>query len=304
MGGAAQRGGAKPGAAPGDDAAARAPGDAPAPPPGAMPEFAGSGRPKTSVVDLEQYGSAPDAAAYPQPQQPPDFNPDAELSGSGRPIWPMAGQGSEPPAEGTPVPTFDEMQTYLPTDENGDPDLTVFQETSEALTGKRYWNQLSDIEKDAVVRAIATGEVPDPNAAPQAAAQPVVQPVKATGPAAATPSAAAPIQPAQPVVQPDTQAATPAAKLSPEEELQTAAVEMFRASGVSDADLERAGASTLYRRDPEVERTLKDLPVKISVQIEEGDEVTLTDIEMPAGQALSEVDRRLKGVALLMRCVG
>jgi hypothetical protein len=126
--------------------------------------------PKAFALDLNKYDAGD--GTYPAPQAVPGFDASAELAGSARPKngVPNTDTGaSAQQAAPLPPPTFAEMTAALPLDAEGSPDQSVFQDLAESLTGKRYWNQLSDLERETVVRALESGETPETLAAAQAA---------------------------------------------------------------------------------------------------------------------------------------
>lgn len=296
-----------------------APGGATAPAPAAPAQA-----PKPFSVDLDQY----DNPNIPSPQAPPvepgtPMDPAAapEFAGSARPVWPMAGPGAVAPTP--PVPTYNDILDALyqsgQVDDNGDPDGVAFQDTLEALTGKRFWSQLNDVEKSSALQValgadpgtIQTGTAPAAAEAPAApqrvampAAQPVSQPDSAGGPGAqGVPAAPADQRSGKPVNQPDKAAGQQAAK----PDAGTEAVEALRQAGIPEQEIERAGIRNVFTPtslDPETRRAMDDLDVALEVDVVDDDGAsTKTPVTMPATQALTMVDRRLKGMAALMRCL-
>lgn len=142
----------------GTDPGMRAPGDAPGAGATPPPEPVERPNPRTMEFDLDQYADP----SFPDPQQVPEFQEGQELSGSARPVWPLSGPGSVAPTP--PVPTFNDILDALhqsgQLDENGEPDAVGFQDSLEALTGKRFFNQLTDAEKSAALQVALGADLP------------------------------------------------------------------------------------------------------------------------------------------------
>lgn len=275
-----------------------------APPPTATP-----GKPFT--VDLsEVYGDQPpvDLAASARPA----YDPANEMAGSGRPVSPTM-------ADAAPVPSFADMRKFLPADENGDPDLAAFYAVSEKETGKRYWNQLNDIEKITVVRSLeaATAAV-EAGTAPQAGLPQAPAIAQSSLSAQGSSDSAIP-GPAGNMAQPLKEAATgkptaqaatpPTAKASPQVQQAQAeaaqAIEIYRKVGIPDDMIERAAAVPPPALNPELSQALEGIDVDLDLDVMQDDGSTETEtLMLPAIQALQTVDRRLQGVTLLLKCLG
>ena len=241
--------------------------------------------------------------------------PETALAARGLPAYAASTQPVGPQdAAGLPVPTFAEITSYLPVDENGDPDITTYYEVAEATTGKRYWNQLSDSEKALVAQTIAADAgVAEPPASPAA-------PVPATVPSAQAPPDTPTVAQSAPVAAetgssggqpqggvslsqalPEAKGGVPATQGRPEQEV----VEAYRRAGIPDDVIEAAAALPSLQQQPDLATALDGVEVDVPAEVEnENGDLESQTFNLPAVEALSMVDKRLHGIAMLMKCLG
>jgi len=170
------------------------------------------------------------------------------------------------------VPT---PKAYVPRDGWRD-NLFKLREYAAALGLSRPNVATAGEELQALRQAIDARVGGQPTATPTADAAPVSAPVPV---------------PAEPVV------------AAPENPMLTA----LRSYGISDADITRAGGPAILSPSPissDLLAAFEDVDVSLEMDVEGDDGTTAsTPVTMPAAQALTLVDRRLKGLSALMRCL-